>query len=719
MNAANKMHATALLIGSAMLGTTTAYAASRSTIAAGYWTNTAIWASSAMPANGDDVSVGHAVTLDVSPPALKTFANTATLTFVGWNTALTATVVTVNGTITHPTQGDITGTRGVYADWTPSNRVWIVCSNLTVNTSKSIDVSGKGYIGGRWAPGPYEGKGPGGGWSASSVSGGGGSHGGGGGLTGRASRYGSATAPIDPGSGGAGDNWNSGGNGGGAVRVEASGLVTVHGTITANGNNANHDTAGGGSGGSIHIACRALAGSGGTISANGGAINGAIYGGGGGGGGRLAVVYEKTAQASQNAVQKPNLTICANQGGRGYSYSSDHGEPGTIYLSDASFFPTTSVQGGIVQIDGVTALTLPSLTISGGMFGVSEGTTLTVLTNVTTSGRGGLFVYNCGVTIGGNLSAACSASDFGQSEIYGGTTAPVQIGGNVSFDRARLHYANVDANIQSLLVGGNFTLTNGAPLYVSCGPTNGVAPAYGARVHVGGTWRVATNSTVSLQSHATNYSTPLFEVGDLLLAKGATIQGDGLGYPNRAGQTSVQGYGPGGGQGGGNAGGGGHGGKGGNNTGSYGKAYDVPQAPVAAGSGGGQSYWSNSNGGDGGSCLRLAAERTVTVNGTITMNGTAADHSNYGGGAGGGVYIRCRTFAGNGVIRAIGGNGGSVAGGGGGGLIAIWSQRRTGWTGTLADPASVAAGTGGYGAGATGSLKWIDIPATGTTFLLR
>lgn len=67
-----------------------AQAALRTTFAAGYWTNAATWVDSALPQTGDDVTLAHAVTLDQPTPALNSFSNNAALTFVGWETVLTA-----------------------------------------------------------------------------------------------------------------------------------------------------------------------------------------------------------------------------------------------------------------------------------------------------------------------------------------------------------------------------------------------------------------------------------------------------------------------------------------------------------------------------------------------------------------------------------------------------------------------------------------------------
>ena len=98
--------------------------------------------------------------------------------------------------------------------------------------------------------------------------------------------YGSYHAPTDIGSGGGG---TSGGHGGGAIKITASGTVEVDGILSANGKDATGSgPGGGGSGGSIQIICDHMDGVG-VITARGGK---GINGGGGGAGGRIAIHHE-------------------------------------------------------------------------------------------------------------------------------------------------------------------------------------------------------------------------------------------------------------------------------------------------------------------------------------------------------------------------------------------------------------------------------------------
>ena len=100
-----------------------------------------------MPGDAETVLVaaGHSVTADVASASLSAFTLDGALVCIGWDNKLTSGDVVINGTVTHPMQSDVSGTVGVYADWTPDNRVWIICSNLTVSATGIINADFKGY----------------------------------------------------------------------------------------------------------------------------------------------------------------------------------------------------------------------------------------------------------------------------------------------------------------------------------------------------------------------------------------------------------------------------------------------------------------------------------------------------------------------------------------------------------------------------------------------
>jgi hypothetical protein len=187
--------------------------------------------------------------------------------------------------------------------------------NLTVEAGGSIDVSGKGYQSG-------EGFGPG----TSDDSGGGGAYGGNGGDAGRngigGQAYGSISAPVSIGSGGGNGyphNQESGGLGGGAIKINVLGTATINGTISADGDIGTayaSNSPGGGSGGSIWLDFNTAQGTGNITSNGGNGLNNNYGGGGGGGGGRIAIYFQSSTLNSFSAYG-------------GYGYQS--GGAGTIF----------------------------------------------------------------------------------------------------------------------------------------------------------------------------------------------------------------------------------------------------------------------------------------------------------------------------------------------------------------------------------------------------
>jgi hypothetical protein len=199
--------------------------------------------------------------------------------------------------------------------------------NLTVQggTNAGFNADGLGYLSGptNLADGFGPGRGRGGGASPSYYGGGG--YGGAGGNTSVVSgftyggAYGSSNAPINPGSsGGGGLSYSRAG--GGVIRIEATGTVTMAGVITANGVGGGNQI-GCGSGGGVLIRCKTIAGAG-TIRANGGVSTSTSLGAGGGGG-RIAVWF-----VNDQFVRTVNVT--ATGGPSTYLPASNSGKDGTI-----------------------------------------------------------------------------------------------------------------------------------------------------------------------------------------------------------------------------------------------------------------------------------------------------------------------------------------------------------------------------------------------------
>ncbi len=206
-----------------------------------------------------------------------------------------------------------------------------VDDKLTVETNSRVDVTARGYLGGRSGDNIGE---AGLTLDNSTVNGSSRRNGasyGGSGAFGNAggtinSIYGMWENPNDPGSGGGSDN-SPGGSGGGLIRIAANNLL-LEGQILANGRNGS-TYAGGGSGGGIKLNVGTLAG-GGSIAANGG---GAGSLSGGGGGGRIAIYYTDASTFSIG-----NVAVASGVG-------SASGVNGTIFLLQTNYVPQFGPQG--------------------------------------------------------------------------------------------------------------------------------------------------------------------------------------------------------------------------------------------------------------------------------------------------------------------------------------------------------------------------------------
>jgi hypothetical protein len=259
------------------------------------------------------------------------------------NTALVIYSASTNSSVTGygalvDVTGDITlGSNAWIYPWcNPTNGggVFIKAKNVTIPASAGIGADLAGFK-------SANGCGPGLVSAPPNRSCGGGGYGGNGGTGKRVdstggTAYGSSNAPIQPGSGGgtysnvtmglAGVDY--GGWGGGSIRIQARGTITLNGTLTTRGQGlgffGSSSSSGGGAGGGIYLACRTIAGLGtGALIAKGGDANPYLSssdGSGGGGGGRIAVwrVYGETSVVS-----------CAVDGGTGY-VSAASSQPGTI-----------------------------------------------------------------------------------------------------------------------------------------------------------------------------------------------------------------------------------------------------------------------------------------------------------------------------------------------------------------------------------------------------
>lgn len=285
------------------LATTAAASTSYTWTASGDWYDSAKWTPNGIPAAGDDVTItSGTILLTNSTPYLASLTmDGGTMTSSNWSTRIRATNVVLNS-------GSTITLSGAFFDVAMSNRVHLVCSNFTLAAGASIDVGQLGYQGGTNLT--DEGDGQGGGTLSGGYYGGGGGYGGKGGdgkVGPGGVTNGLPNAPISPGSGGGG---NAAGDGGGAVRIEATGTVTIDGTIDADGQGTIIH-GGAGSGGGIFISCAQFQGAAtGQITANG--ANSKYYSasqyGGGGGGGRIAIAVGINATDVQKLINNQTVT---------------------------------------------------------------------------------------------------------------------------------------------------------------------------------------------------------------------------------------------------------------------------------------------------------------------------------------------------------------------------------------------------------------------------
>jgi hypothetical protein len=623
----------------------------------GNWTNSGNWNPSGMPGYLDSVAITSG-TVTLSEPvwvANVLVSNATTLSFANWMTVLNAGDVTVRGTVTHAQCACPVQTPTV------SNRVYIACANLTVVTNAQINADERGYT-------------PGGPGSSPTTSRAGGSHGGlgGSGYNAPVATYGNAAAPVDPGSSGQGQGtaFSGTGYGGGAVRITATGRVTVDGTISANGRNPNGGDQGGGSGGSVYITCDTVAGIG-IVRAQGGSVqNEGLVGGdpGAGGGGRIAVIYSSASQATVSP--KPSVAFSVRNGTPTHLIAGRSGEIGTLYfpddqlLSDSNSATFNGILTGFSRWDGL------NITLNDSLIQFASTNFEIIATNTVRFKRPSNYVYYRPVSALKSIVA----------------------GGDVTLDRSPVMLTNAPV----FTCGGNFAMSNNAWLSVYAVPTNAAGPDYGALVAVtGDVVLLTTNTWIYPYAHQTNGGGVLFRMRNLSIASSNGFDANAKGFfPAGPGRATANRYGA------------GYGGVGGIGA-SGGQTYGSSNAPIMPGSTAGPQS-AQIGGAQGGGAIRIEAERTITLDGILTANGNSGAQDG-GGGSGGGIYLITRWFQGGllGKIEAKGGNAyNTSAGNGGGGRIAVaYSGTTNGWLGTLTTN-SVACGTSASSGGQYGTVVW-------------
>jgi hypothetical protein len=294
--------------------------------------------------------------------------------------------------------------------------------------------------------------------------------------------------------------------------------------------------------------------------------------------------------------------------------------------------------------------------------------------------------------------------------------AQMTVAGNVTITGAT---ARLDVSGAVFRTSGSLSMVDQGDLYVFCSSSDICNTNIRALVEVTGGMNVSSGSWVYPSSHATLGGSALFKVGWWLrILPGGGFNADGRGYQ---GFVNQKGYGPGASPA--DRGSAGYGGTGGGNQGmssppGYGLTYGSSNAPVLPGSSGGGYY--GEAGGHGGGCVRIVANGSVVLDGTITAKGGNAGPSNCGSGSGGGIMIECHRFLGSGILNANGGNTANPItdfyGAGGGGRIAVWCME----LGFNTNNATVSAGTGfGTPPATAGTIVWGFRPIAGILMVFR
>lgn len=619
------------------------------------WNEPANWAPDAdgqttVPQDGEYVWLGDLSAASISLSAdtaelagliLGGQGNAVTITATGWKTAIRAGEVFVND------KGVVTcGAAAINKD--DLNRVWLVCDTLTVAKGGKITVSERGYAADAQKA-QVVGHGPGAGKTNMGASHGGyGSWAAGRGNAGgyvweNVQPYGDAEHPETAGSSGANSKYDIGGNGGGVIRIAATGAVTVNGEILANGraasttgkDAANHDTAG--AGGSIWISCATVAGTTGLIAAKGG--NGDDYAQGSGpgapgGGGRIAIHYNAEAQAE---LPTPTVTISAAPG---YWWGASAAKRLDAVTADKPGLGFEADIGTLWFSDEALPVAMLPTSLTGQL--ASFGKKLTLQSLTMSAGHVRFPIDGFELKVEGDLALT-------------GTTR-LEIGGVEATNRTWRADLRTYEPV-ALKVGGNLSIASGARLDIRAAETNGTGAASGATVEVAGTMTIGAGSFVYSWSDVIDGGSPEFLVGTLVVEEGGLFSARDRGFSGghnmlNGSSTFVNrrstGHGPGGGKYKAGkqfgidrfGGGAGHGGTGGAWT-FYstlgGASYDAEFGPVLPGSGGAGSQYST-YGGSGGGVIFVRAAELIEVNGEINADGMSGCAES-GSGAGGSILL--------------------------------------------------------------------------------
>jgi hypothetical protein len=465
--------------------------------------------------------------------ASLTVTNGATLTIGGGSTVKVAGAVVVTGNSTVVVQGANT-TAQVNGAWAGVGST-ISAATLEVDAGSSINADGQGYS-------PFDGPG-----SSVCCTVNGGSYGGAGGGQALSTTYGSETAPVDLGSGG-GQYQGTSLPGGGAVHLIVSGTLTNNGIVSANAP-AVYGFVGGSAGGSVYVTTGALAGSG-TFNANGGS-NSSSYGSGGGGG-RVAVYY--------NAQQSSFTGFTGSTASGGVAPPGNGGVNGSV--GTIAFFDTSATNENVTVyqnyvIPAATSVQFNSLTVTNGaLVTVGGGSTISVAGSMLVTGNSNIIVQSANTAAqvngvwagtGGTIQAgslevdagsAISADGQGYNAVEGpgagalGSTNGGSYGGAGGGQAVGTTYGSATAPMD---------LGSGGGVYQGTGTSGGGA----IRIIVAGTF--TNNGIVSANAPAV-YGFVGGSAGGSVYVTSGTLTGSGTFNADGGGNASTYGSGGGGGR---------------------------------------------------------------------------------------------------------------------------------------------------------------------------
>jgi hypothetical protein len=559
---------------------------------------------------------------------------------------------------------------------TTTERALIIdTGTLTVDPTATIDVSGRGYLGGSQSGNSSQG-------DTYKLANGsdqltGGSHATLGGGPFPASVYGDPFAPVTLGGGGGrgSDSQAFGGSGGGRVRITAT-TLKLEGKIRASGQAGfltGTANGGGGAGGSIYVTAGTLSGVG-SMEAHGGA-GGLGTDSAGGAGGRIAVVY-----TTLGGFDPAKVTA---HGGTGFLV---HGGPGTVALRTAGGETVLRLDNeGIVQSNysaawwevghqQTSSITADTLNFNNNYF----------LADTLVGLRVGFETTDQTFTVLSNTANAIKVDTSHGTLIGAGVTATARLTGWRDLGCKLILAGGTRLMLVDAVTMDRLEITTGALLRHPRATTSGLVDR-GLHVEVANGVAIDATSMIDVS-----------ELGYAGSCQNGFSCGQGYSYGNSATW------------GGGYSTGGSHGGGGGSAAESeLGQVYGDPIQPTTLGAGGGRSPNSPYDfGGWGGGRVYLEAA-TVNLEGAIRADGGApfGTKGDAGGGAGGSIWLQVGSLSGQGEISANGGPGGSaaVAGGGSGGRIAVYGDA-TGFTGT----ATSFGGTAGQYPGNAGTVVFKD-----------